>query len=95
MTNFRWRLQLKWRDLRAAFQSWRQGFRLPTVRHLAPIPPGSNPFHYDAGNMGTPLVREWTVMHPGYDRPEQPMPLGYVILVNGRTGQRILVNNLK
>ena len=70
------------------------GFVLPVVQHLAPIPPGSNPFHYDYGRMGTDLVRGWVVMHPGFDSTETPLELGHVILVNVRSGQRILIRNL-
>lgn len=48
-----------------------------------------NPFHHDSGNMGTSLVRDWTVMHPGYDSREQPFPLRYSYFHSRRTGARI------
>lgn len=68
------------------------GFKLPTVRHLAPIPADSNPFHHDSQRMGTPLVRGWIVMHEGFDSKENPYNLTHVVLINQRTGQRIMVD---
>jgi len=68
------------------------GFKLPTVQHERPIPANENPFWHDSFNMGTTLVRGWTIMHPGYDRTEDPQNLDYMILVNTRTGQRIRVD---
>lgn len=59
---------------------------------IDPIPPNSNPFHYDSMSMGTELVRGWTVMHEGYDRADNPLDLNCITLVNTRTGQRIRVN---
>lgn len=53
------------------------------------IPVDSNPFHYDLMRMGTELVRGWTVMHPGFDRKEDPRPLDHLVLCNSRSGQRI------
>lgn len=53
------------------------------------IPADANPFHYDEWNMGTNLTRDWVIMHPGYDRKEEPRSLDYMVLVNTRTGQRI------
>lgn len=82
----RQRNQTKWQRL-----AQEKGFCLPKVQHEDPIPPHSNPYHYDAFNMGSGLVRGWEIMHEGYDRPEQPTPLHYVILINKRTGQRIRV----
>lgn len=66
-------------------------FALPLVSHMEPIPPNDNPFWHDAFSMGTTLVRDWVVMHGGFDRPESPRRLDYLILINGRTGQRIKV----
>lgn len=68
------------------------GFKLPTVRHLAPIPANSNPFHHDSQRMGTDLVRGWMVMHEGFDSKENPYNLTHVVLINQRTGQRIMVD---
>lgn len=80
----------EWQGRRSAVKAARaKGFRLPTARHLMPIPAGDNPFHHDAFHMGSELVRGWMVMHPGYDRKDNPLDLGYVILINTRTGQRI------
>lgn len=56
------------------------------------IPPNSNPFHYDLGNMGTDLVRGWMVMHPGF---ADDFPLEYLILVNTTSGQRIRIDLTK
>ncbi len=93
--NYWWTFNYRIEQIKNRVRDWsesrKRGFRLPTVRHLEPIPPNSNPFHYDISNMGTPLVRGWTVMHPGFDSKENPLPLNYVILVNCRTGQRIHV----
>lgn len=61
------------------------------VEELKPIPPNDNPFLHDQFNMGTSLTRGWVVMHEGFDRPEDPLPLHYLILVNTRTGQRLKV----
>lgn len=82
----------QWQERRAASKAAKaKGFHLPTVRHLAPIPAGDNPFHHDAFHMGTDLVRGWMVMHPGFDSKNNPLDLGYVILINTRTGQRIRI----
>ena len=65
---------------------------VPTIIEVPGIPANSNPFHYDEYHMGTDLVRGWMVMHPGFDRKENPQPLNYIILVNQRTGQRFKVD---
>lgn len=90
-----WRVQRFVRYLGVRTRSRARGFKLPTVRHDEPIPPNSNPFHYDYFSMGTPLVRGWIAMHGGSDRPEDPRELDELILVNGRTGQRIVVHFTK
>lgn len=98
-TNRRFSLGYHYEGIVARLVAWRkakkQRFLLPTVHHLEPIPPESNPFHYDAYNMGTPLVRGWIVMHSGYDSEDQPFPMTYLILVNTRTGQRIRIDMSK
>ena len=66
--------------------------RVPTIEEVAPIPAESNPFQYDAFSMGSDLTRGWMVMHPGFDNKESPYPMGWVILVNQRTGQRFKVS---
>lgn len=82
----------EWQERRAAVKAAHaQGFQLPTVRHMAPIPAGDNPFHHDASHMGSMLVRGWVVMHSGFDSKNNPLDLNYVILINTRTGQRIHV----
>jgi hypothetical protein len=86
-----WRFQDFVRQQKSMLVSRSKGFRLPTVHHDFPIPPNSNPFHYDSFHMGTPLVRGWMVMHEGHDRPEEPRDLQYIVLINTRTGQRIRV----
>lgn len=62
-----------------------------TVEKMEPIPAGDNPFNHDSGSMGTTLVRDIIVMHPGYDRKESPAPIGWVYLVNTRTGNRVKI----
>jgi hypothetical protein len=66
-----------------------------TTRKMSSIPIGDNPFNHDFSNMGTELVRGVIIMHPGYDAktPEEGLqyPLGYLILVNTRTGNRVKV----
>ena len=93
--NWLWNLEWRWSRMKVrvidSLSAHRAGFKLPVVQHMSAIPPDSNPFHYDAYNMGTSLVRGWTVMHEGPDSTEQ-RPLRYLILINGRTGQRIRVN---
>lgn len=84
-----WRFQDFVRRQKSMLVSRSKGFRLPTAYHDLPVPPNSNPFHYDSYHMGTPLVRGWMVMHEGTDLPEAPRELTYVILINTRTGQRI------
>lgn len=59
------------------------------ARDIEDIPIGSNPFHHDLSRMGTPLVRDWMVMHEGYDSADSPLPMSHLILVNLRSGQRI------
>lgn len=56
---------------------------------LESIPEGSNPFHYDLGNMGTKLVNGWIVMHAGPPPKDLNSPTTYLILVNTNSGQRI------
>lgn len=91
-----WRLKWsfqRWTEHRAAVKAARvRGFQLPTVRHMAPIPAGDNPFHHDPFHMGTTLVRGWMVMHTGFDSKENPQDLSYLILVSTRTGQRIRIS---
>ncbi len=53
------------------------------------IPANSNPFHYDLSNMGTTLLRGWTIMHEGFCSEDNPQPANYLILVNTVSGQRI------
>lgn len=48
-----------------------------------------DPFHHDLSNMGTSLVRDWMVMHPGYDNKENQFPLCYSYFHSRRTGARI------
>jgi hypothetical protein len=68
------------------------GYRLPLVEHMEPLPVDSNPFLSDQWSMGTTLVRGWTVMHPGFDNKDNPLPMTFIYLYNARTGQRIRVN---
>lgn len=68
------------------------GFKLPTVAHLAPIPADSNPFYYDNTRIGIELVRGWMAMHNAYDRGDSPLGLSHIVLLNKRTGQRILID---
>jgi hypothetical protein len=51
-----------------------------------------NPFLHDSYSMGTPLVHGITAMHPGYDSKESPTPIGWIYLVNTRTGNRMSIN---
>jgi len=74
-------------EIRAA----EKGFQLPVVEHMDPIPAHSNPFHYDSFNMGTDIPGGILVMHAGYQRPESPRPVQYLIIINQRTGQRVCV----
>lgn len=62
-----------------------------TVEKMEPIPVGANPFRHDSMSMGTPLVRDFVVMHPGYDSKESPHPIGWIYLVNTRTGNRVKI----
>lgn len=82
------------RDADIQEEARRAGFSLPTLKHLKPIPPDSNPFNYDLHQMGSPLVRGWVVMHPGWDNEKEPRPLTNVDLYNTRTGQafRVMLN---
>ncbi len=87
-----WKLtQFKARQA-AAKAARAKGFHLPVVRHDSPVPSESNPFHHDMSNMGTTLVRGWVAMHQGFDSPERPFDLTFLVLVNTRTGQRIHIN---
>lgn len=57
--------------------------------HVAPLPSfpaGSNAFHHDIGSMGTPLVRNWMVMHEGYSND---FPLTRLYFHNQLTGQNL------
>lgn len=74
-------------EIRAA----EKGFQLPIVEHMDPIPAHSNPFHYDSFNMGTDIPGGILVMHAGFQRPESPRPVQYLIVINQRTGQRIRI----
>lgn len=70
----------------------RSDFVEAVIVDQTPIPPGSNPFDYDLGNMCSTLVCGWVVMHPGYGNHEGTSPLNYVILVNTVSGQRIRID---
>jgi hypothetical protein len=59
-----------------------------TVEEMTPIPAGSNPYRYDLYSLGTPLVRDWIVMHDGYNDARHA-PLTGMYLVNQQSGQRI------
>lgn len=61
------------------------------IKKMKPIPADANPFHHDDWSMGTSLPRGWVVMHPGYDRKEDPRSMDWLYLVNTRTGQRIRI----
>lgn len=37
-------------------------FNLPTITEMKPIPPNSNPFHYDQWNMGCDISGAWVAM---------------------------------
>lgn len=74
-----------------AFPDGKPIFAIPKVEPLPSYPQNCNPFHHEPILMGTQLVRGWVAMHEGYDRPEEPQPLNFVILVNTRTGQRFKV----
>lgn len=69
-----------------------RGFQLPTVIHRKPIPPNSNPFHYDLSSMGTMLMNGWTIMHEGSGHEENPRAARFFVLVNTRTGQHIRID---
>lgn len=60
--------------------------------YLPSIPPGSSPFHHDAYHMGTPLVRDWLIMHQGFGMPDRELPMEYMILCNLKSGQRIRID---
>lgn len=55
------------------------------------LPVGANPFRHVDWSMGTPLVRDWTVMHEGFDSPENQKALNWLYLYNARSGQRIKI----
>lgn len=65
-----------------------QGFVQVNIKELESIPAGSNPFHHDLFNMGTPINDSWIIMHTSSNQ----RPLPYMILVNSTTGQRIELN---
>lgn len=65
---------------------------MPVVHRMGSIPAGSNPFHYDAWDMGTNLVRGWMIMHHGFDSEESPHELPYMRMINTRTGDRFHVS---
>lgn len=66
------------------------------VTRLSSFPPNCNPFHYDLGNMGTPIVGGWMAMHSGFygeDRDGKPhRDPDNIILVNSRTGRRFKID---
>lgn len=61
------------------------------IEKMEPIPAGDNPFNHDFESIGTMLVRDIVVMHPGYDNKESPSPIGWIYLVNTRTGNRVKI----
>lgn len=63
-----------------------------TVEKMDSIPVGDNPFNHDLGSMGTTLVRDILIMHPGYDSKENPKPIGWIYIVNTRTGNRVKIS---
>lgn len=63
------------------FSSFSRVFR---VEKLSPIPEGSNPFLYDAFNMGRYIGKNLLLMQGNHDSEE----CKYIILVNQKTGER-------
>lgn len=63
-----------------------------SINELPLLPVMANPFHYDSTSMGTRLVRDWYVMHAGYDANEDQRGLMSVTLFNRRSGQRFFVD---
>lgn len=82
-------LNVKWDTLR--FFGKIKTFIFIEAHQMERIPVDANPFNHDFSHMGTPLVRGWTVMHEGFDRKDDPMPLKYIIMVNTRTGNRVKI----
>lgn len=66
------------------------------VEQMEPIPVGDNPFDHDYASMGTPLVRGFIAMHPGYDaktpKEGNQYPMGSFYVVNTRTGNRARIH---
>lgn len=63
-----------------------------SINEIDPLPPKSNPFHFDLFSMGTSLPRGWMVMHDGYDNEKEPHPMQHMTLINTRSGQRFQVD---
>lgn len=67
-------------------------FVMASITELPLLPVMANPFHYDAMSMGTSVVRDWIIMHDGYDGPDNQRALRSMTLVNRRSGQRFYVD---
>jgi hypothetical protein len=62
-----------------------------TIEPMESIPPNANPFQYDDFSMGTDLPRNLVIMHPGFDRKEDPKAAQWLYIVNTRNGQRFKI----
>jgi hypothetical protein len=68
----------------------REEFVDALVSEKLPIPPKSNPFHYDPWNSGTDLSRGWIAMFSSGSVNEKS-PLKELYLHNSYSGQRIQI----
>lgn len=67
-------------------------FVTASITELPLLPQYANPFHYDQFSMGTKLVRDWMIMHEGYDSEDNERALPSMTLFNKRSGQRFFVD---
>jgi len=57
------------------------------TEELKPIPPHSNPFHFDAENMGSQVASNCIVMHSTHNSQKAD----HIIVINTETGKRMRV----
>ena len=81
-----WLKQKDEENINAIVQCFVNGFKLPLITHLLPIPANANPMHHDAVSMGTALSDEWMILHEG---PCGDRKMQYMKLYNLKTGQVI------
>lgn len=64
----------------------------PTIKVIDSIPPDSNPFLYDSVSTGLTIVSGFDLLYQTIQRdPTSDWPIDNLVLVNTRTGQRVMV----